>query len=73
MLKGLHLLAAIFIVCMLGIYFNIKSQNNIEENKSEEVISQRSDMSPYEAFCANNKNINCPTPDKTTNPANKGK
>ena len=59
MLKGLHLLAAIFIVCMLGIYFNIKSQNNIEENKSEEVVSQRSDMSPYEAFCTNNKNINC--------------
>lgn len=60
MLKGLHLLAAIFIIIMLCLYFNIKSQINKETTENDnEIISQRTGETSYEAFCANNRDIAC--------------
>ena len=60
MLKGLHLLAAVFIICMLCIYFNINSQvYNKTLEKDNEIISQRTGETSYEAFCTNNKDVTC--------------
>lgn len=59
MLKGLHLLAALFIICMLCLYFNVKSQVNNELSQAEEIISQRAGETPYESFCINNKDVTC--------------
>lgn len=60
LLKGLHLLAAVFIVCMLLIYFNLKKEiNNQADTSDKEVVSQSANISPYEEFCANNKDISC--------------
>lgn len=60
LLKGLHLLAAVFIVCMLLIYFSLKKEiNNQADTSDKEVVSQSANISPYEEFCANNKDISC--------------
>lgn len=60
LLKGLHLLAAVFIVCMLLIYFSLKKEiNNQADISDKEVVSQSANISPYEEFCANNKDISC--------------
>ena len=60
MLKGLHLLAAIFIICMLCLYFNIKSQaDNDAVSKEDTTLTNNKIVSPYDQFCANNKDINC--------------
>ena len=60
LLKGLHLLAAVFIVCMLLIYFSLKKEiNNQADTTNKEVVSQSVSISPYEEFCANNKDISC--------------
>ena len=60
MLKGLHLLAAIFIVCMLCLYFNIKSQiHSKQEEINNDIVSENANLSSYESFCVKNKDVNC--------------
>lgn len=62
MLKGLHLLAAIFIICMLIIYFRARTQfydDTIQSTQVAENTANSVMISPYEEFCANNKDIKC--------------
>ena len=58
MLKGLHLLAALFVIFVLCIYFNLKSQIKMQPD-NEVVAPDKHNVSAYEQFCANNKDVNC--------------
>ena len=45
---------------MLLIYFSLKKEiNNQADTTNKEVVSQSVSISPYEEFCANNKDISC--------------
>lgn len=59
LLKGLHLLAVLVIVVMLGVYFHqektVYSAADVSENNVE------AEISAYEQFCRNNQDINCGT------------
>ena len=59
LLKGLHLLAVLVIVVMLGVYFHqektVSSAADVSENNVE------AEISAYEQFCRNNQDINCGT------------
>jgi hypothetical protein len=62
MLKGLHLLAALFIICILVLYFQIKyhDSNIVVHPQDDEQLSIAGLYdSPYKEFCANNKDVNC--------------
>ena len=41
----------------------MKSQPDYNLSKDTNIVSQRTGMTPYEVFCANNKDINCATID----------